>query len=213
MNHRPSSDDFLKGLHERLKPMGFRLRARSQEFTRPFEHGMESVHIAFVRHQDSFSAIVDVALRFDEVEEYVNQDAAWLSPAQKKSTYTLGAEIGNIAGQGQRRWEVTHGTDLTACFDSVMQALSQFGFPYMQRLSDYESAFEALSSAPEKAWLYMPIPLGRAKRAVALSELLGRRSVTWEVVRQQLDFFLAESALCADEFRGFVASRIGAEGA
>ena len=90
----------LQRLDEKLKSFGFRLRKTRQRFYKEAGQCRQIFHIAFINHSYDFDITADVAVRYHQIEDLINEENAYLSQAQKKSTATLGAELGNILGIG-----------------------------------------------------------------------------------------------------------------
>jgi hypothetical protein len=88
----------LVAVGARIAANGFESKLISQSFLRRFPAGRASLHLAFIKHPREFDVVADVAVRFDELEDLVNANNALLSKKEKGQTYSLGAELGNIAG-------------------------------------------------------------------------------------------------------------------
>src|SRR5215813_11354138 len=96
----------LERVNRRLSPYGFARRPRFQEFSRKTDFGRHGFHLSFIRHEEDFDVAGDVAVRFDAVEDLVNKTKPFLADGDKEDTYTLGADLGNISGEGDKRWTI-----------------------------------------------------------------------------------------------------------
>jgi len=75
--------------------------------------GRQSFHSAFVNHDTDFDVTADVAIRFDAVGDMVNSSETLLSEPEKRGTYTLGTELGNLDGTSHQRWTIEQESDVT----------------------------------------------------------------------------------------------------
>src|SRR4051794_24388696 len=92
-------------LGARLAPRGFAARPRDGSFVRSTPFGHEAVHLSFFADGGkTFSTTEDIGIRFDDVEQIVMAQEPLLSPAEKKTTATLGCELGNLMKGRQRVW-------------------------------------------------------------------------------------------------------------
>jgi hypothetical protein len=160
----------LRAVGERIDDYGFESRPIGQSFLRRFPKGRASLHLAFVEHRVDYDVVADVAVRFDELEELVNA-ISFLSKKEKEQTYSLGAELGNIAGEVQLRWKVAC-EDIGQVADRVITSFRAIGLPYLAQASTMEGAYKMLTTPGKGAWLHSPIHTARAKRVVGLAKIL-----------------------------------------
>lgn len=196
-------DSLLEEMSQILGREGYKRREWS--FIRKFELGKQIFHLNFVEHRKyrDVDVIADVAIRFDKVEDMTNASNKMLSKKEKAETATMGAELGNILGVGQKRWTMTAGTDISATASSIYQEFCRVGKPYLDKYSSHEAAFEALRRDDDKAWLYQPIDGERAKSAVALAVLLGDEKLVKETIAAKTRYLeerIARSGSRQDQF-------------
>ena len=72
------------------------------KFCEKFDKGKISMHLAFIDHPEDFHVTVDVGIRFDELENMKNQWDEGLTIKEKKETYTIGVELGNLVHREQK---------------------------------------------------------------------------------------------------------------
>lgn len=164
----------LEAVGVRVVALGFDGKAVGQSFLRRISGGRASLHLAFIEHPKDFDVVADVAVRFDQLEDLVNATNSLLSKREKGQTYSLGAEIGNISGDGQRRWSVASLADVDTVADQVVTSFKEVGLPYLDRASTLEGALRLLTSPGRDAWLHSPIHASRVKRVVGLVKVMGR---------------------------------------
>jgi hypothetical protein len=167
-------DAFLSAVAQRVIEIGFIYRAAEQAFLRSIPGGRACLHLALIKHRTDFDAVADVAVRFDQLEDLINASNSLLSKREKGQTYSLGAEIGNISGDGQRRWSVASLADVETVADQVVTSFKEVGLPYLDRASTLEGALRLLTSPGRDAWLHSPIHASRLKRVVGLVKVMGR---------------------------------------
>lgn len=176
----------LAAIGQRISLFGFESKAVGQSFLRYFPGGRASFHLAYIQHDNDFDVVADVAVRFDELENLVNQKSHLLSAREKKQTYSLGAELGNISGAGQTRWTVTSLADVPSVADELVDAFRKIGLPYIEKAMTVDAAFQMLKSPGPEAWLHSPIHASRLKRVIGLAMILGKNDEIPELVRQCL---------------------------
>jgi len=169
-------NQLLAELGQHVVRLGFDAKPIGQSFYRSMPGGYSAFHVSFIAHAEDFDVTADVAVRFDAVEELVNRDNGLISPAEKKRTATLGAELGNIASATQRRWKIQSSDDIHPAALEIVDALERVGIPYLEQFEDPGRAFIALSSNASAAWLNSPIHGCRCLRAVALAVVLNRQA-------------------------------------
>jgi len=165
----------LEQVGRQLVQYGFSRRPRFQEFSKKTAFGRLGFHLSFIKHREDFDVKADVAIRFDEVEELVNTAKASLSSAERRNTYSLGADLENITGEGDKRWIITRLADVEPAAESIADSFRSVGIPYFEEYSDVERVLQTLSSDAERDWVHSPIRGERAMRAIALAFVLGDR--------------------------------------
>lgn len=163
----------LEAVGRRIVALGLEGRPVGQSFLRRFDGGRAAFHMAFVEHPHDFDVVADVAVRFDQVEDLVNGNNTLLSKKEKGQTYSLGAELGNISGQGQLRWNVASVADVERVADQLVESFKAIGLPYLDIVSTMDGAYKALSSPGSAGFLHSPIHGSRAKRVIALAKIVG----------------------------------------
>jgi len=165
----------LTELSKHVGKYDFDTKVRGQSFYKQMPFGRLAFHLSFIKHKTDFDATVDVAVRFDDLEDLINQYRGRISEAQKKNTFTLGAELGNLSEGRQKRWTVATLDDIKPVAESIMDAFVLIGLPYLEKYSNMKTTLETLSGDDSAAWLHAPIHDDRAKLAIALAFLLGDR--------------------------------------
>jgi hypothetical protein len=118
-----SVKDLEKALFEtvskEIAKYGFSGNQRDSCFYKRTSFGRLAFCLAFIRHRDDADVTVNMAVRFDELEDLVNEDNQLLSKAQKKSTFSLGVELGNLSEGRQKRWTVASLQDVGPVAQSI----------------------------------------------------------------------------------------------
>jgi hypothetical protein len=150
--------------------------------------------------------LADVGVRFDQLEELVNANNLLLGKREKAQTYSLGAELGNISGEGQKRWTVASLADVEGVADQLVASFKAIGLPYLDQVSTLEGAFQLLTSPGDDAWLHSPIHASRAKRVVGLAKIMGRVDELEERARENSRLLEEMNDPGLPDFERFVAS-------
>lgn len=196
----------LEAVGARIEADGFESKPVSQSFLRRVPAGRASLHLAFIKHPRDFDVVADVAVRFNELEDLINANNALLSRKDKGQTYSLGAELGNIAGEGQMRWNVASSADVNQVADQLVAAFKAIGLPYLDRAATPEGAYKLLTGPERDAWLHSPIHASRAKRIVGLAKILGRADELSVRARENLLLLEDTKDLGLQDFMRFVAN-------
>lgn len=123
----------LERLGERMREDGFRPRIARQRFERLTAIGKQIAHIAFIRHLDDFQLTADLAVRHDEIERLVFEMETEMSEKEKRETATLGGELGDMQGIGQKRWEIVCNSDIPRVVEGAYAAFKEIGLPRLER--------------------------------------------------------------------------------
>lgn len=97
--------------------------------------------------------------------------AKFLSKKERTQTYSLGAELGNIAGTGQRRWTVTRDSNVDDVAAKIIVDFQEIGIPYLEKASTMGSALGLFRLSGRAAWLHCPFHHVRAKNIVGIAYL------------------------------------------
>jgi hypothetical protein len=198
----------LREISTQMPRYGFGSRAVGQSFRRAEPFGVSSFHLSFIPHMTDFDVTADVALRIEAVEELLNQNNNRLSAKEKKQTFTVGAELGNIADGNQRRWTVSNVHHVPLVASGITQTFEATGLPYLQRMSNLENLLYVLSTHDRDAWLSSPIHERRCKTIIALAQTL-KKTASMPALSAQCNSYLRDrNDPGLDSFREF-AQRLG----
>lgn len=146
------------------------------------------MHLSFITHARSFDVTVDVAVRFDAVEELVHRSNRLLTKRDMAATFTLGVELGNLERGEPHRYTVADSSDVERVSAQLVEKIETVGMPYLENYSRPEAAFALLARDDRDARLHCPIHAERAKRACALLVVMSRHSEVEALGRQKLSF-------------------------
>ncbi len=101
-------DELLKKLSPRLAEFNFELNTAKAQFRSKREWGSVSIKLSFIEHGDAdFDVTGSVGLRIDTVQDLVTATDTMATEAEKLSTSTMGAELGNISVLAPRQRRCT----------------------------------------------------------------------------------------------------------
>ncbi|MCS0320534.1 hypothetical protein [Vibrio diabolicus] len=167
----------LADLGEKLSVFGFNMKPKKQSYYRPTNNGWDCVHISFIDHDSDFDVTLDIAIRFNDVENLVNSNNEMLTSKEKSETSTLGVEIGNLSMNERLRWKVSSQEQLPTVIDSILKEYKTSGEEYFSKYSSLESVHKLLSSDEKIVWKHCPFHATRAKKAIAIAYLLGQSDI------------------------------------
>jgi hypothetical protein len=187
----------LELLRDRLARDGFVLKLRDQSFYKKADFGALAVHLAFMNGQVEFDVTMDVAVRFNSVEDLVH-------PSSKKAmTFTMGCELGNLESGARQRWTVAEASDVARVSEAIYKKFEKVGRPYLERYSSIDAAYEVLQRDDRSGSLHSPLDDERAKRALAIAALRGRDEFEALLARKRPSLATSKNANLAD-FEAFV---------
>ena len=164
----------LEEVAAKISQFGFDPKIREQSFYRKIPIGRQAFHISFIKHSKDFDVTGDVAIRVDALEELLNTARSNLKKSERANTFTVGAELGNIAQGQPTRFTVFSEADVGNVATSVVEYFKQVGIPFLENLSDAEYILECLSKNDSFAWLLSPFHGKRWKSVVGLAHILGK---------------------------------------
>lgn len=160
----------LQELTTPMAEIGFKLRKAERAFEAKTSFGMKIFSLGVITHPGTdFDITGNIAIRFDTVQDLVNQFNTGATDAQKRRNATMGVELGNLAGTGQKRWNVSHLEDVRQAAFGILQEFRSIGLPYLEKYSDPRQALDVLGGNERANWLHMPVHGARCMRALALA--------------------------------------------
>jgi len=193
----------LSKVAEYLVEYGFEKKPIGQSIIKIMPDGKVSFHLAFIDHKDNFDVVADVAIRFDMVENMVNEDNKLLSKKEKESTFTLGAELGNISQGSQKRWTVFLGTDVDSIAQEIRSAFVKYADSYIKKYSEMQNAFELLLSNDRQNWIHCPVHGARAKRVLSMAVLLNHQALIPKLISDSIAFLREQKDFGIQDYEKF----------
>ncbi len=183
--------ELLSQLSNKIVEYGFDKKIRGQSFFKPINDGRAVLHFSFIDHKDEFDVTIDVAIRFNALENLINKENRLLSKKEKDETCSLGVELGNLSQGKPRRWSIKNQVDIDSAVKEMTLFIKEIGLPYISEYSDLKQALSILSKDTPGAWIHAPIHGERAKRAVGLAFLLNESEKLKSLINSK-SAFLAE---------------------
>ncbi|AHZ50003.1 hypothetical protein [Bacillus thuringiensis] len=184
MNKKELKLKLLQGLGEELKEDGYKTITTQQDLVKKFDKGKIGIHLAFINHLEDFDVTVDVGIRFDELENMKNQWADGLTIREKKETYTIGVDLGNLVYREQKRWRVEKEEDILPVTMDILKEVKEYFIPYIDKYVDMENVFDLCVRDDDEAGLIGTIFDGtRAQNAIGLALLLNKEEILEQIIR------------------------------
>lgn len=120
------------------------------------------VDLAFVNHVNDFDVVVNVM-----VEHLIG----------KQRICILGAELGNILGTGQHRWNVDSNSSALAAAQGVQEMVHEVGFPFLNRFTDLAEVVRTLRTDKKTARLIFPLEQNLDVEADRIASLIEQNSL------------------------------------
>lgn len=180
-------------LSPELAKYGFITKLSDSSFYRKFLQGRQSIHLQFIYHGVDVDVLVNIAVRFDELEDLINKHKLFLADKEKKNTYSLGAELGNIRDRVPIRWTIYSSANVEQVAKDILEAIVSTAIPCLEKYSDMRNALDAVSGDGPDDWLYSPFDNERAMRAIGLAFLLGDRNVFLQIAKAKTEFLTTKT--------------------
>jgi hypothetical protein len=193
----------LVALGRRLATHGFELQPGTQEYHRPIDGGVAAFHLSFIEHADDFDVKADVAIRFHDLETLVNNGKQYLTAKEKKGTFSLGSEPGNLIDRRQRRWTIKSAADVEQVAKGIEDGFLNLAIPYIDKYRIRTEALEIFAGDDQSVWIHSPVYGERAKRAVGLAWLLKDEARLKQLIETKSTFLEQRKDCALKEFRDF----------
>ncbi|MGE7725591.1 hypothetical protein [Bacillus cereus] len=207
MNKKELKLKLLQGLGEELKEDGYKIRITQQDLVKKFDKGKIGIHLAFINHPEDFDVTVDVGIRFDELENMKNQWDEGLTSKEKKETYTIGVELGNLVHREQKRWCVEKETDILPVTIDILKEVKQYFIPYIDKYVDMENVFDLCVRDDDEAGLIGTIFDGtRAQNAIGLALLLNKEEMLEQIIEKKKEYLKTRDKFELELFENFLSN-------
>ncbi|HDR4456117.1 hypothetical protein COJ79_31040 [Bacillus thuringiensis] len=197
MNKKELKLKLLQGLGEALKENGYKTRTTQQDLVKKFDKGKISIHLAFINHPEDFHVTVDVGIRFDELENMKNQWDEGLTIKEKKETYTIGVELGNLVHREQKRWRVEKEEDILPVTMDILKEVKEYFIPYIDKYVDVENVFDLCVRDDDEA---------RAKNAIGLALLLNKEEMLEQIIEKKKEYLKTRDKFELELFENFLSN-------
>jgi hypothetical protein len=114
-----------------------------------------SLHLAFIKHKPDFDVVADVAV------EHIQAG---------KRLCIVGAELGNICGTGQHRWQIASEQQVQAVTSGILDLFTTVGLPFMERYSVLSEVLRVLRADPAQARLICPLVKDHCAEAALIEQ-------------------------------------------
>ena len=188
---------------------GFNNRPRGRTFSRSMPFGRWAFNLGVVSARQAIDDRADVALRVAAVEDLVARDNHPLSARDRRQTFTMGAELGNIARGIAKWWTILAPENVEPVASEILRDFETVGLPYLERFSDLEAMLDVLRRNDASGWLHSPIHAERCKRAVALAFVLGKQAIAERHAAECTQFLEARNDPGMRRFQHFIGAVIG----
>ncbi|GGI17871.1 hypothetical protein [Gottfriedia solisilvae] len=204
MKKQDQKNMLLDQLHKQLSIYGYKKNTSRQQLWKPFEFGKVAIHLSFINHLDDFDITVDVGIRFDELEEMKNMNNGLLNQKEKKQTFSIGTELGNLIVGKQRRWTIIEESNIENISNSIFSAIKEIAFPYIDKYSIKENVFNDCLSDGEESIVLTGIDYVRAMNAVGLAKILNKVDEIEQIIEDKTKFLEDKNDFGVSMFCNFV---------
>jgi hypothetical protein len=194
-------DILLHNVGQRLISYGFNPKPKGQDFFKKADFGLINFHLSFSPHRTVFVAAVNVALRLDKLEFFIN-------PKDKKS-FSIGAELGNLKNWSRMTWTISPDCNMDEVAASMCFNFVEYGVPFIEKYCSLENVYEVISQNDRQSGLLSPLTHVRAIQSVALALLLNKSESELEtLIEREIELFKDKELLGLDNFCKFVKEKV-----
>jgi hypothetical protein len=184
--------ELIDAVAERLKPHGFIARKEDHAFHREQGEVRVSFFLPYVPRPNGVNFTASAGVRFHKLEELKDRFTP-PHPLDIKdgnlARSTLGSDLGShLRGLWQKSWTVTSREAVPKIADKIVAYLLKKGMPFLDKYSNPQTAFAALSKDDAEAIDLRPFDDDRAKSAIGLAYLLFGSDRAREVAARKIDY-------------------------
>jgi hypothetical protein len=166
-------DKLLGLLAREVSLFGFIRHGKSHSFYKTTPFGKQAIHINISSDKRTLSVSVNMAVRFNKLEDVVNQVHGHLTNIEKRNTFSIGVELGNYE-DGRPQYQQMHSdADVSSCVSEIVDGIVTVALPFFERFSTLQSVFSVLSGETKESQRLCPFDHQRAERVCASAYLLG----------------------------------------
>jgi hypothetical protein len=183
----------LQAIEARLAGSGFVMKSREARLVREFlgMRGRAYVYFPSAKIGKALDFMVQIGLRFDDVEDLANGCDSGIDPRFWSISDTLSTNISNIAKKAMYV-TIAGAGDVADAADKLANMVDAVGLPAIDRLSDPIEALSVLACDDEEDSKYCPINYMRAMRACAMLRVLGRNDEIAELGARKMEWLRAK---------------------
>lgn len=117
------------------------------------------LHISCINHFDDFDVKGDVAVEFKD---------------GKKRLAIIGAELGNIAGSGPKRFPVGSVSQAYSSAVALHESFQKIGLPFIERFSNPDEVVTVLKDGGKEAGLISPLSWLHQEQIIGIDEYINK---------------------------------------
>lgn len=204
-DYKGLSKQFLNCISEFTSQYGFVRRGQSYSFERKIDNRIEILQFPIAKHDTYLDVLPSVAVRFDELEKFINKYAVNRDVKLSKHKASISATFGELSGAGNQilRWKIKNSHDIAKAIPAIEKKFAQTGECYFQRFQSLDELFSSVCVKNEPGHIH-----GNSERAiycVALAHLVGYGDFSCEkIIRQWLEYFEQNKDPSYQFFDGFL---------
>lgn len=173
---KPLYNLLLSTFAEKLALHGFVYnKARKACYEKFFDNGRHGIFLSSVYHVDDFDVVMDIAIHFENLESLIKSEVAEYLAKKGKNfkRYSIGIELGNYLGTGQKRWHIESEQDVMLVAEDLYANFVEYAIPYFEKYSNLKNAFELILDNQGKGSSHCVFNEARCTNHLAMAMLLG----------------------------------------
>jgi hypothetical protein len=152
-------------------------KTRKDSYERLFDNGRHGIFVLPIYHVDDFDVVMKMSIHYENLESLVKS----ISPdylvnfkyGKNFKLYSVGIELGNYLGTGQKRWHIKSEQDVMRVADDLYANFLEYALTYFEKYSNLKNAFELILDNQGKGSSHCVFNEARCTNHVAMAMLLG----------------------------------------
>lgn len=124
--------------------IGYRYLKSQRAFRKKMRDQTWSIHFAFLNYGNHLQVTCDVAIRFNCVEDILNESQPHLSAREKKGTFTIGCLLHNWSDEAKFIWRVDRVESVPRVVSEIYRDTETAAIEFFERFGNMEETLKAL---------------------------------------------------------------------
>jgi hypothetical protein len=165
----------LRSLGADLKVHGFTLKLSKDVLVRKWDDRTDRFRLVFLDGKPGYDVQIDVAIRFERVEEIFHRSSGY-PPKSQKDTPTIAATVGDLVARDFRacRFRIVSEDDIPSATQGIVEVFCGIALPYYDKFGSLSAIDRDLNERPCEPTLNQGFPWLRCSAGIIVAKLVNR---------------------------------------